>query len=436
MAEIRTTHGDDPDATIPGEVVARRTPETDPEHLLPEHAGAGVPGTVAANDDPDVVRDEIERTRARMSQTIDSIESALLRKKEEIEVKLDVTAPVRERVNDQPWLYAGGVFAGGLLLGYLTGGKGNDKREAEERFERFLSSQHAVPTMEIDMDSGERLGGGEVVRGRSAKQSKQWEQRARELRRTCERQEQEIRSLRAALSREDEYVQEGRGLMGVVSDGLSGVVAGTVSRMMGSGTGELDLEVDLEQPNAASHPYYGQPAAGRPIQGEMEVEVELEPAHGTPHPYYTQPRTERFYDRTEGEMTVEVELEKRRSPMLLGTLGIGIAAALAATVSRLLTERHAEEEMVVEVDLESRPRPVPVSYTRPAVAEYDSYGTEGEMLYEGSAETGMRYERPVDTTEVYRARPRRSQMEVEVDLEAERGYDSFDRPEGGYGPTR
>src|SRR5688500_6146120 len=163
MAEINMTRDGDPDATLPGgvngEAVARRTPETDPEHLLPEHAGAGVPGTVAASDDPDVVRDEIERTRARMSQTIDSIESALLRKKEQIEDKLDVTAPVRERVNDQPWLYAGGVFAGGLLLGYLTGGKDNDKREAEERFERFLSSQNAVPTMEIDMDSGERLGG-------------------------------------------------------------------------------------------------------------------------------------------------------------------------------------------------------------------------------------------------------------------------------------
>ncbi len=436
MAEIRMTNGDDPDATLPGavsgEAVARRTPETDPEHLLPAHAGAGVPGTVAASDDPDVVRDEIERTRARMSQTIDSIESALLRKKEEIEVKLDVTAPVRERVNDQPWVYAGGVFAGGLLLGYLTGGKDRDKREAEERFERFLAGQHAVPTLEIDMGGGEALGGGEVARGRSARQSRQWEQRARELRRTCERQEQEIRSLRAALGREDEYVQEGRGLMGAVSDGLSGVVAGTVSRMMGSGTGELDVEVDLEQPTAASHPYYGQPAAGRSLQGEMEVEVDLEPAHGTPHPYYTQPRAERFHDHAEGEMTVEVELEKRRSPMLLGTLGVGIAAALAATVSRLLTERHAEEEMVVEVDLESRPRPM--SYTRPAVPEYDSFGTEGEMLYEGPADTGMRYERPVET-EVYRARPR-SEMEVEVDLEAERGYDSFDRPTGGYGPTR
>jgi hypothetical protein len=119
--------------------------------------------------------------------------------------------------------------------------------------------------------------------------------------------------------------------------------------------------------------------------------------------------------------------------MLLGTLGVGIAAALAATVSRLLTERHTEEEMVVEVDLESRPRPV--SYTRP-VAEFDSYGTEGEMLYEAPVEREVLYERPLETeTEVYRVRPR-SQMEAEVDLEAERGYDSFDRPDGGYGPTR
>ena len=429
MAEINMTRDDDPDATLPGgvsgEAVARRTPETDPEHLLPEHAGAGVPGTVAASDDPDVVRDEIERTRARMSQTIDSIESALLRKKEQIEDRLDVTAPVRERVNDQPWLYAGGVFAGGLLLGYLTGGK-DDKREARERYEQFLSSSAAVPTMEIDMDGGRALGGGREDRTRA----RQWESRARELRRTCERQEQEIRSLRAALGRTDrEEADEGRGLMGVVSDGLSGVVAGTVSRLMGAGgPGEMEVEVDLQEPNPASHPYYGEVAAVRPTQGEMEVEVDLEPAHGTPHPYYTQPRPERFYDRTEGEMQVEVELEKRRSPMLLGTLGVGIAAALAATVARLLSDRESEE-LEVEVDLESRPRPV--SYTRPAVTrEVDTYGTEGEMLYE----------RPVEA-ETYYARPRGSRdMEVEVDLEVERNYDDldrgYDRPGSGYGPTR
>ncbi|HEU4457203.1 MAG TPA: hypothetical protein VFR81_29305, partial [Longimicrobium sp.] len=194
------------------------------------------------------------------------------------------------------------------------------------------------------------------------------------------------------------------------------------------GPGEMEVEVDLQEPNPASHPYYGEVAAVRPTQGEMEVEVDLEPAHGTPHPYYTQPRPERFYDRTEGEMQVEVELEKRRSPMLLGTLGVGIAAALAATVARLLSDRESEE-LEVEVDLESRPRPV--SYTRPVVTrEVDTYGTEGEMLYE----------RPLEA-ETYYARPRGSaEMEVEVDLEAERNYGDldrgYDRPAGGYGPTR
>ena len=117
MADYRN----DDDPTLPGATAGmNRTPETDPEHLLADHTAApAVPGLVAGgvSGDPDAVRDEIERTRERMSSTIDLIEGALQRKKGQIQERLDVVAPIRER----PWIFAAGVFGTGLVLGLLTG---------------------------------------------------------------------------------------------------------------------------------------------------------------------------------------------------------------------------------------------------------------------------------------------------------------------------
>jgi hypothetical protein len=448
MAEIRLTRDGDPDATLPGGLAGdagvNRTPETDPEHLLPAHAGAGVPGTVAAIDDPGVVRDEIERTRARMSQTIDSIETALLRKKEQIEEKLDVTAPVRERVQSQPLMYAGGVFGAGLLLGFLTGGKDEDVEEIR-RLREQMSRGGAVPTMEVGL--GADTAGyayspptGGKYEGKWKSRAREWEKEVRELRRACDRQEHEIRALRASLDgehrshmkhhqRESHHHHEegGRGLMGVVSGGLSSAVAGTVARLMGGRREEMEVEVELEQPHSAPRAsydrplqsredLYGQPRGGY-AQGEMEVEVELEQPHGTPHPYYNRPAGERFYERQQqDEMVVEVELEQphsRRKPALLGALGVGVAAAVAGAVARLLSERH-EEELEVEVELERPVRPRAVTYTETTgYAEYDvAPGRESEMVYERPGEGDRYYGRPASSSE----------MEVEVDLEDRSGY--------------
>ncbi len=70
------------------------------------------PSTTAA------ARDEIERTRARMSETIDEIEDVLLRKKGDIISRFDVVARLKER----PLQVAGAAALAGLLLGLLTGG--------------------------------------------------------------------------------------------------------------------------------------------------------------------------------------------------------------------------------------------------------------------------------------------------------------------------
>jgi hypothetical protein len=85
-----------------------------------------------------------------MSETIDTIEEALLRKKGQIEEKLDVKAQVRERlapvtnrVNRQPLAIFGGVFGAGLVLGYLTGD--DDKPRRAKRFAR-LSAEAVIRT--------------------------------------------------------------------------------------------------------------------------------------------------------------------------------------------------------------------------------------------------------------------------------------------------
>lgn len=69
-------------------------------------------------DDPDQARAAIERTRSRMSETIDTIEEVLLRKKEQIQEKMDVLAPVKHN----PLPAAAAVFGVGLVLGFATGG--------------------------------------------------------------------------------------------------------------------------------------------------------------------------------------------------------------------------------------------------------------------------------------------------------------------------
>jgi ElaB/YqjD/DUF883 family membrane-anchored ribosome-binding protein len=92
--------------------------------------GARVGAAATMPPDPEGAREEIQATRARISETIDEIEGALLQKKERIEDRLDVMAPVRE----QPMKTLGIVFGAGLVLGLLTGG--GDEEEEEEHEER------------------------------------------------------------------------------------------------------------------------------------------------------------------------------------------------------------------------------------------------------------------------------------------------------------
>lgn len=178
MADLNVTRDDDtmPDAPLAGAAGGRAA---DTDHLLPEHTHAATPGTIARVDDPELARLQIEQTRARMSDTIDQIEGALLRKKERIEEKMDVMAPVRRRARENPYPVIGGVFLAGLVLGLLTGG---DDEDDEPR--------PAVRRYAVDFDR-ERAHGHHWE-----ERSHTWERRARRLMDLANRQEAELLSLR------------------------------------------------------------------------------------------------------------------------------------------------------------------------------------------------------------------------------------------------
>jgi len=117
---------------------------------------------------PEAVRAEIERTRERISRTIDEIEIALLRKKERIRERMDVAARIRER----PLEAAAVAAVVGLLLGFLTGGRGGRKEEAA-RAEQAARSGEARAAL--------------------------WERRARRLLTIARGQEEEMDGLAAEI---------------------------------------------------------------------------------------------------------------------------------------------------------------------------------------------------------------------------------------------
>lgn len=92
-------------------------PDT-PERALPR--GPVLDGTrgVSVNgrpEDPDGMRQEIERTRQRMSFTLDSIEDRLVRRKQEIWASATFQ-DVRRTIASEPWRSMAIAFAVGYIV--------------------------------------------------------------------------------------------------------------------------------------------------------------------------------------------------------------------------------------------------------------------------------------------------------------------------------
>ena len=189
MADLNVTRGDDdtvPDAVLAGGAVPGRV--TDPDFVITPGSRPADPGTVSQVNDPELARMQIEQTRARMSDTIEQIEEALVRKRAQVEEKLDVMAPVRRKARENAYPLLGGVFLAGLVLGYLTGESDDEDAGARPAVREFGMNQD--------------------VRGRAAysthaqEQAELWERRARRLMEVANRQEAELMALRGGTAEE------------------------------------------------------------------------------------------------------------------------------------------------------------------------------------------------------------------------------------------
>lgn len=166
-------------------------------------------------DEAREARTEIEMTRARMSETIDEIEDALLRKKARIQDRLDILAPVRER----PIPSAAAALGAGLVLGFLTGGHADDQYDMHES------------GLTDEQDDGLQ-----AAEERAAK----WEARARRLMKVAREQEAE---LDAISSGQVDWVEgnggapdESSSLRDRIADGFSDFL-GSLARDLFAGRG-------------------------------------------------------------------------------------------------------------------------------------------------------------------------------------------------------
>lgn len=439
MADYRN----DDDRTLPGAPGMNRTPETDPEHLIPEHTHAAAPGTIGAqvtSDDPDVVRGEIERTRQRMSSTIDEIEDVLLRKKGEIQERLDVTAPVRER----PWAFAGGVFGTGLLLGFLTGGgKGNAAEEDREYVK--------VPRALLEgVGQDDAAGGGADLSVRGGTGA--WEARTRELMQVVARQEEEIRDLRAvvygdrdwdvdtlgeaemgrpealgAVDVENEWDEDwnfgdddddfdtvealgyegeadeggfhvGKPLAGLIAAGVAGLVAGAARKLI----------------------------AGRGGAEEMDVEVELEPSGGAS---VVDDRAGRYDGLADAREAMATPRQPAQAPRYGGyTPPHGYAEGER---DYPYTNRPPSYGRPVEVEVElEQPR----GYGRPAPHRGVSMPEMSPLA--GAVAAGAAVAISGLVARILHNRSHRDEMDVEVELENPSGYRPSVQPQGAYTAPR
>lgn len=80
---------------------------------------AGEPQTV------DEARDAVEKSRQRISSTLDRLEDRIVDKKHELQDRMDVLRPVRDQVNQRPFTAVAVGIGVGALLGSL-GGRGDD----------------------------------------------------------------------------------------------------------------------------------------------------------------------------------------------------------------------------------------------------------------------------------------------------------------------
>jgi ElaB/YqjD/DUF883 family membrane-anchored ribosome-binding protein len=80
----------------------------------------------------DEARDAVERSRQRISSTLDALEGRIVEKKHEIQNRVDVLRPVRDQVERRPFTAVAVAVGVGALLGSI-GGRGTEDEERQGR---------------------------------------------------------------------------------------------------------------------------------------------------------------------------------------------------------------------------------------------------------------------------------------------------------------
>lgn len=71
----------------------------------------------------DEARHAVERSRERISHTLDELEGRIVEKKHSLQDRMDVMRPVREQVRTRPFTAVAVALGTGVLLGSLGGGE-------------------------------------------------------------------------------------------------------------------------------------------------------------------------------------------------------------------------------------------------------------------------------------------------------------------------
>jgi ElaB/YqjD/DUF883 family membrane-anchored ribosome-binding protein len=169
----------------------------------------------------DEARDAVERSRQRISSTLDTLEDRIVEKKHELQDRADVLRPVRERIAQRPFMVvAVAVGVGALLgsLGHSSASRGDAPRGRRGRVGRT---------------------GGDILEDRDRAELRRWRRARRErLRaRTHENGRHAGRDDDEAGSRLDGLKHQ---LMGAVTSAISAAVAARVRDFAASGLGGGD----------------------------------------------------------------------------------------------------------------------------------------------------------------------------------------------------
>ncbi|CAN5744022.1 hypothetical protein BH23GEM6_BH23GEM6_07810 [soil metagenome] len=177
-------------------------------------------------DDPEITRAQIANTRARMSGTIDEIEDVLLRRKEQIQHRLDPFSTVRDR----PFQAVGAVFGAGLVLGLLTGGDDDDDDDYDDgEFDHDLDVD-----VEFEFEGSTSLSAAEA-------RAEKWERRARHLLHLAREAQEGARAHASSYLDDDEWddgddgdeIGVFGGLRDAVADRVAPLVGGVIRRIVG-----------------------------------------------------------------------------------------------------------------------------------------------------------------------------------------------------------